>query len=458
MLVVLENIFNWFKKLFGIIPRKSADAQNAQNIYAENYRSTSEPVNLTAIIALKLTNIVIAEAKIEARDKNSEADSSSNINPRIDFLNGSLQNIVGKLNVIVKRVFGIGGVIIKPYIYNGQIYNDILPQTRYFVIEQIGEVVTKAGFISDWIKNDAQANSDEYMRLEYHSLDESGLYTIEHRALKNGQQIPLTDVAEWFEIPEVMQITNVNQMLFAFIKCPVDNREAELNSVDSIYGVPVTFGNDKIIKMIVDIIKEIPDEYKNKKAFIGADDLLFDKNNKLPANGLYKLFRAGGGIDKQAFWEIFSPEIRQTSYFEGINGLLDILEMSVGVSSGLLTGTHTRSATATEIEYGMFDTEILADSMHKNIEISINQLVYAFDVIADAFSLSPASNSDYFVNYDWMSWSERSDTRWKQLLDGFASGAVSLVELRQYLFDENKEQALANMPEQITDIPLAVGE
>ena len=476
MFTILENIVSWFKKLFNITPKKSNGEQADENLYVENYRNMTETINITAVIAVKLCNIIGAESKIEVKPC-EKLGENNRANPRIDFLNASLQRVVDDLNLIIMRTLGIGGIVLKPYIYNGQIYVDILPQNRFFITEQVGKVIIKAGFIADYIKSD----NIEYMRIEYHSLDENinsqgefGLpgesltkgqyiYSIENRAVKNGVEIPLESVPEWAGIAPVMTISGVDRMLFAFVKCPVDNRKTELNAHDSIYGVPITYGQDKLIKYIIDILNEIPDEYKNKKTFIGADELLFSDKNKLPSSGLYKLFRSGGGVDKQSFWEIFSPEIRQTSYFEGVNHLLGLLEKAIGVNRGLLTDLATRDATARAIEQSSFDTEALADAMHKNIETAFGQLVYAFNVLANAFMLGSPSgtkdnltesdtkfgNAEFIIKYDWMNLSERSSDRATQLLNGIAVGAVNAYEYRQYVFDESKEEAMANLPEQL---------
>jgi len=175
--------------------------------------------------------------------------------------------------------------------------------------------------------------------------------------------------------------------------------------------------------------------------------------SRLSIETIYKLFRAGGGIDQKSFWEVFSPEIRQTSYFEGVDYYLGLIEKSIGLNRGILTDLITGNATATEVKYGKFDTEAFADRVHKNIETAFKQLVYAFNVFANAFNLAPSSAVDYDINFDWSNWSEDSTERWNQLVQGQSAGAVNGYELRQYIFDEDKDTAVQNMPEQIANTP-----
>ena len=284
--------------------------------------------------------------------------------------------------------------------------------------------------------------------MEYHSLEPDGTYIIENKAILTGHDSRKVDdwipvelsKTPWKEVPQCASISNVGQMLFAFVKCPADNKKSDL--IGGTYGVPITYGQDKLIRMILDLLNEIPDEYKNKKTFIGADDLLFDKDSRLPESGLYKLFRSGGGIDNKSFWEVFSPEIRHTSYFEGLDYLFGLLEKAVSVNKGMLTDLNVANATATAIKRSTLDTFSTVDAMRKNIEEASERLVYAFGVIADAFDLCPGGSREYTVKFDWnYRLLEDGAETWRQLIEGYNSGAVKLEELRMYLFNEDRKTA-----------------
>ena len=477
---MFTDIINRMKKLLGVNSIKKTDIEQAEELgYVARYEDITE-FNIISIIANKLSNIVCSEADAEVipvgetqtpgAGEIGEGQTPAFGTPfqkgadeRINFLDGCLKRCVPKLHMITAKVFGTGGVILKPYIYNGAIYTDIIPQNRFFVVEQYGEIITKAGFIAD-IYYDVKKKK-RYARIEYHSIDLNKIYRIENKAVVVGEgQTPLPpfnprtssgkgafygrDSGEvrladtpWGDIPACVEISNIDRMLFAFVKCPADNRKNS-SSAGSIYGVPITYGQNKLIKMILDLLNEIPDEYKNKKAFSGADDLLFDKDSRLPESGLYKLFRAGGGIDKQSFWEVFSPEIRHTSYFEGLDYLFSLLEKAISVNKGMLTDLNVSNATATAIKRSTLDTFSTADAMRKNIEEGVKQLVYAFGVIADAFDLCPGSNTGYTVKFDWnYRLLEDGAETWRQLLEGYNVGAVSIDELRMYLFNEDRRTA-----------------
>ena len=461
---MFADVITKLKKLFEIDSAAKSDIEQVREMgYVMKYEDISE-FNIISILAGKLANIVCSEADAEiipvVGSNSRQEQSPCPTDQRIEFLNGGLKNCLSKLHLITARAFGTGGVVLKPYIYNNALYADVIPQDRFFVIERHGEIITKAGFIADYFIDDGKGNigantvrpykkPQKYMRVEYHSLDPDGTYRIQNKAIlitdkdkDNGiTEIALAKIPRWADIPPAVAVSNVDQMLFAFVKCPADNRK-DPGLSGGIYGVPITYGQDKLIKMILDLLNEIPDEYKNKKAFIGADDLLFDKDSRLPESGLYKLFRSGGGIDKQSFWEIFSPEIRCSSYFDGLDYLFGLLEKAVSVNKGMLTDLNVANATATAIKRSTLDTFSTVDAMRKNIEEAVNKLVYAFDVIACAFNLCPPGTKDYKVKFDWnYRLLEESSESWKQLLEGYHAGAVKIEELRMYLFGEDRETA-----------------
>ena len=500
----------WLKKIFGVGAVRKTDIEMAAELgYALRYEDTNE-FNLTSILANKLSNIVCSDVGAEiVSNTNTKTEDGSEYErkyyPMREFLDESFRRCFASLNLIAARAFGIGGVVLKPYIYNGAIYTDIIPQNRFFVIEQHGEVVTKACFIAESVTVNGDDDGDvyrrggppasnavrrdkgekdargyagragarplQYTRLEFHTL-ENGVYTIENKVVaceikankksndseSEGWEVEFSKspfAAQIPQIPQIVKITNVSRMLFGFVKCPVDNKR----DFSSVYGVPVTYGQEKIIKLIVDLLNEIPDEYKNKKSFIGADDLLFDTNDNLPKNGLYRLFKTMGSVDDAPFWEIFSPEIRHTSYFEGLDYLFGLLEKSVCINQGMLTDLDIGNATATAIKRSTLDTFSTVQAMRRNIEAAFDDLLYAFSVITHAFELCDINNGaahDYQVQFDWdYRLIEDTGETWKQMLEAYREGAVELHELRMHIFSEDKKTAKAVLDKQSDTVSVA---
>ena len=456
---LMLSISEWLYKRFGDKINKGENAENAR--HASDYKKTGE-INLTAIVASKLSNVTVMDSTIQvngsqvtSHDDNGQKVAGIAANPRAEFLDECVQRCIKKLKIIVTRIFGIGGVILKPWVYNGNIYTDVIEQDRFYVIEKRGDIITSAGIIAEA----KLINYSTFIRVEEHTLAPDGTYTIAQKALENGTDGPLTSVEEWASIKPVRTISGVEQMLFAFVKCPTDNRR----HVDSVYGVPVTYGSEKLIREIVELLDMFQNEYTRKEAFVGVSSTLLkaDKEGRerLPETGLFKLLNVMGNIDDKPFWRIFSPDIRTQAFIDAISFKLGLLEKAVGVNQGVLTDLVTDAATATAIKRSSFDTFSLVDSMRLNLENALEQLVYAYDVLADAFTLAPMG--EYEVSFDWdYSLLEDTAERWTQLKDGQYMGVVRAEEARMFLFDEDEATALANLPgtdELIEDAPVDDG-
>lgn len=419
---MFQNIKEFFKRLFGIKPRTTDEQQNTNSGYDDAYEDIRN-VNITAWVANKIANIVVSDSDI----------SVAGNNPRAEFLGESLATCTDKLKNIVTRSLAVGGVVLKPYVHNGRLYTDILPQSRFLNVMQSGENITAACFEAEVLVKDDVT----YTRMEYHKL-ENGTYTIEQKALENmTSEITLASVPEWEKINPSITIRGVEQMLFGLVRCPVDNR----GTFNDVYGVPVTFGQERTIREIIELLEMFQKECKNKEAFVGVSELLFDGNDKLPADGIY----VGLNTESNDFFEVFSPDIRTQAYIDTINYKLELLEKAIGVNKGVLTNLDTADATATAIKRSTFDTWTLVDDTRTAVEAGINALVYAFDVFANS-GLAP--HGRYEVKYDWdFSLLEDTAERFNQLRLGLADGVIHGYEARAWITGETEEVAKKNMPD-----------
>lgn len=377
--------------------------------------------NMTAVVANKLASIVCSEAVIGIRAESGAAAP--------EFLDESLARVLRQLKTVCARVFGTGGVVLKPFVQEGQIYTDVLPQSRFYVLEAMGERITKAVFLAESFR----AQGRDYLRAEIHTLDGAGNYVIENRALCNLREVPLAQVGAWAAIEPVVYITGVEQPLFAFLRCPVDGRGA----FGKAYGVPVTYGCEQTMAEISSLYEQMQREFELKKTFIGSDVKLFDDDDELVKSGLYKRFSDSGfGIGDKPFWEVFSPEIRQEAYIAAINFKQAQLERAIGVNKGILTDLDTADATATAIRRSTFDTFNLTDAMRREIELACEGLLYAYGLLGEAFGIGTTDGERWQLVFDWSyGLIEEPAETFAQLMAGFEAGIVKAEEIRQFLFD-----------------------
>lgn len=422
------TIVDWAKRIFGISSLITSNESQKNTTYTTNYEDC-EGVNFTAIFANKLSSFVVSESMVSVIPKNAGPETE-----RIVLLNETLNRLWEKSRKFTARLLGVGGIAIIPYVSSNRIYMDIVAQDRISINKMRGDQVTGATILADFMVKDSR----RYYRWTDYQL-EGKTHIIRNKATFDGGVISLTSIPEWADIPEEIRIENVDRLLFAFIKSPADNRRTH-----DLYGVPITYGCDKIICEIQDTLKQIEQEYALKRSFVGVDSRLFGKDERLPSNGLFR-FLTGSTNDN--LWEIFDPKIRDSAYYNRLDHLLELLEKQVGVSRGILTKPESRGATATEIKAGLYDTYSLVEAVRDVIERGMDDFVYACDILANAYNL--ASAAAYDIRIDWSyALIESSSESFAQYLQAEAVGAIEPAEIRQYLMtDETLEEARVRVDE-----------
>lgn len=364
-------------------------------------------INFTAIFANKLANYTVSDSNIDVI-----GDS-----PRAVLLNEVLKRLKKQLKKAVARDLGTGGVLVIPYVARNKIYFNILSQNRFIINKRIGEDIIDCTVMAEHIVKD----DEHYFRWVDYTLQDGNLY-IKYRATNEDTPINLKSIPEWANI-EDMAITNVEKMLFMYVKSPTDNRH-ENND----YGVPITFGCDKQIEKIKHTLEQIDREFDLKEVFVGADVTMFNGDNALPTNGIYKKINAGD----DNFWELFDPAYRDEPLFRKLTNQCAMLEKQVGTSKGILTDVETSNATATEIKKMLKDTFDLVDDIRDSLEDGINDFINACNILANYYNLSP--QGEYEVLYDWSyDLLEDPASTFNQLLQSHSKGAIKTAELRQFL-------------------------
>lgn len=407
---MLRTVWEYILRIFGVTKTNTTGEQWAENMsFAQQYEATEE-MNFTAIFANKLSTLAISESTADVVGKNS----------RVAFLDENLGQIWSRMKRVISRMLGTGGCVIVPYVRLGKIEFDILSQERLVIHEKQGNHITRATVLADSVK---QGERQYFRWVDYRVIGED-LY-ITNKVTDNWGNDAYLD--QWEEI-EDKAIAGVDRVLIAYFQSPVDNRRFSDD-----YGVPITYGCDSLIQEIFDCFAQIRDEYKLKEVKIFADERMFQKD---PKTGKYrmpsKVFFAAHGKENGDMIEVFSPEIRHSSYYERLQYLFGLLEKCVGTSKGILTVPETRGATATEIKAGLYDTYAMIADIRLAVEKGVRDYLYACNVLANYYELAPMG--EYAVRFDWSyEMIESSSESWGQLKDALELGIKSKVELRQWL-------------------------
>lgn len=411
---IIQYVLNF---LFKTNTQTTAKEINDNSKYAQAYENIDN-INFGAIFSNKLANYTISDSNMNIEGENA----------RVDLLNMTGQSMWKKAKKITSMAFGYGGVILVPYVKGGKIYYNLVPQSRLTIDETDGDLITGATVLAERKVIGGSVNTKVYLRWTNYKIKNNNMVITQQFSDDKGNKIAPPDF--WKDIQEVRTITNVDRVLFGYIKSPINNRKT-----NDKYGVPITYGCDTTILEIRETMKQMVREYELKECFVGADVTMFNGKNALPQNGLFKK------IDSTSddFFEVFDPQFRD--YTTRLQELYKRLEHEVGTSYGILSEVDSQQATATEIKRSMYDTFTICDDMRSNIEKGMEDFFYACNVLANAYNLSP--QGEYELSFEWSySLLEDTQTEWSQMIWANNKGIISNVEIRQWLKpDETLEES-----------------
>ena len=427
------NVFNtiWDYVLSLFSKRElNKTAQHNSKLHKEEYERI-ERINFTSIFANALAKKAVSDSTMTVKD------SAGKDSRRSEWLADGLQKVWSKNKTIVSQALGKGGKVFVPYVQDGQPYVDVIDQSRMAITAMKGDEIIGATLMADISSVDGKV----YYRFADYELN-GNVHTIRNRATTDqGSAVKLEIVPEWAGIIPEIVINGVEHILFGYLKCPTDSREDK-----QIMGVPITFGAEETMRDLHTCLADMRREYNLKKSFVGADDRLFGKDDKMPDNGLFKKFKQAG-LKEGSFWEVFDPAIRDSSYLARFQQLCGLLESSVGVSPGILTEPRTANATATEIRAANAATFAMVDAIRENIETAFRQTAYALDVLAEFYSATPAgAMGDWQIIWDWdMSMMEASTETFNQLSELESRGLILPERLVSWTTGMSIEEAKAEV-------------
>lgn len=410
-----------FRNLFKKKTAESYRESNEEGRWDDEYRESHE-INFAEIFSLRLTNYTLSGSSATCDDEN---------------INVPLQRTIAKWYKWVQMAYGVGRVFLIPYVLEGNIYTDIIPQGRAWTTRRVGDDVVGIGVVAD-IRT---VGKETFTRLTSYDWNaETKEFVIENKAIRtNGSEAPLSIVEEWASIEPYILISDVEKPLFAYVDCPKDNRRT-----DSLQGAPITYGCEETIEQIKKCIRQYQDEFDLKETWLGVDRVMLDKNGQPDNSKLYKTFN---GKSAESLFEIFSPDIRDASFRARLLDLFALLEKQVGTSSGILTPAETANATATQVRRAMYDTFSVVDRMRGAINTAIDDLCYIYTVYMRLISIP--FDAAYAVTKEWgeIMPTDRAE-QFSILLQGHSADAVKTVEIRRFIYpDETQEEAIAAVKE-----------
>lgn len=311
------------------------------------------------------------------------------------------QRFIKNIKTNTEYALGKGGMFFKPFYANGKIKISCIQADKFIPtkFDSTGELLG-AIFIDQITRGE-----EIYTRLEYQELNDTTLIiknkaykTTIHNSKSLGAQILLSQVQEWAKIQEETSIDNVDRLLGGYFKIPI------ANPIDNTSPVGVA-----IFANAIDTLEEIDKqfsrtlwEYEGSELAIDVDETLLKKDqngNDIVPKGKERLYRKLDIGKENDNWNVFSPEIRDTSLFNGLNELLRQCESQCGLAFGTISKIESIEKTATEIKSSKQDYYVTVSDIQGALQTALEDLIYSIDILMSLYGIKHKVGVS--ASFDW---------------------------------------------------------
>lgn len=381
------------EQAFGVVPAVSRTIQDNIGLWYALYvnnppwitpGSCVKPLGLPGAIGRELARYALAEFNVTV----SGGD-------RADFLNERMQIAADSLLRNLELGLCLGGIAFRPYIEQGKLYVDANSATVFSPIEFDGS----GRAISGVFKENTSVKNQKYTRLEYHGFEQldngHSVYVIRNKAYKGdagGTEIALSEIPVWADLQPEIIIEGIEQPLFAYFRNPSSNDIEP----ESLVGVSVYGGDPNI-----GLLQQADEQWERLWwEFQSGERKIFTDGNAVKANQFAdRLFEHGNFTSDGNLFDPFSPEFRNEPIYRGFQNILQRIEYNVGLAFGTISEPQSVEKTATEILATKNRQRITVGAIQKELETTLNGLLYAMNVYCDLYDLAP--KGEYEATYNW---------------------------------------------------------
>ncbi len=401
------------------------------------------PIGLPVAIAGEVARLVTLELKTECKGSR-----------RAEFINSEYQKIIDRIRIPVEYGCAKGGLIFKPYPTATGVNVQTIQADCFFPIafDSSGNI-SYCAFLEQFRKG-----NKIYSRIELHELKKD-ILTIKNRVFLStndfslGSEININMVDRWAELVPEVSFTNVDKLPFGYFKVPLANAADS----DSPLGVSVFSRAVELIKEADKRYSQINWEYESKETAVHIAQSLLKLNPQTQQyeypegkERLYREFEYNVGAADKPLLDVFSPEIRDQSYYNGMNNQLRLIEFNCGLAYGTLSDPNNVDKTAEEIKTSKQRSYQTVSDTQAALQKALEDVVYGIDFYASVYELAPMG--DYTLSFTWDDSIVRDidaiiDKNTKLTGAGLRSKLSAIMEIDKCTEEEAKEELKRIMEE-----------
>lgn len=358
-------------------------------------------------------------------------------NERAEYLQGIADELIDLLPNAVERAEMLGGMMIR---YNGTSWDFAYP-TDFKVTSASNGRIDGCVFSERIEQGDAL-----YTRLEYHRFD-GDEYVITHTAYKGkannkeiGNEIKLTDIAEWADIEPESRIKGIKSPLFGYYRVSGVNHI----DTDSPLGVSVFANAIEELKALDVSISRKNEEIEDSKhiTFVGLSMVKAAGANGVSLPRFVKGIGIGVGDDDISQIKEHVPTVLTDERIRDINFNLSMLGIKCGFSAGTFCLDGKNGVmTATQVEADDRDTLMTVKNDRDALKVALSAALEGASQLATIMGTVTDGEVEYNYNFGDITYNYEEDREhWiSYVRDGWIPVWKYLVKFEGMTEDEAKE-------------------
>lgn len=367
-----------------------------------------------------------------------------------DYINEIYHEVIKNLGQYLEFAVGKGGMILKPYIQGDEIIVSCIQADSFFPIRYNADTISTCAFLEQF-----REGKEIFTRVEIWDFDGSQLEII-NKAYKStqenrlGNEIELASVEQWADINPSATF-DCDRMPLGYFRTPL------ANTVDnsSPLGISIFHRGIQDIARADRMLSEIDWEYKSKESAIHISDSLLKTNDAgqkvYPEGGkrLYRVLDYFTGATDKPLLETFSPDIRDTALFNGLNSIYKAIELKCYLSYGVLSDPNNTDKTAEEIKMSKQRSFTIVSRCQETLETCLMDMLNGIKFWGNLIGRVPLIDLD--VSFSWGDSVLTDKDKDRQIMLQEVSGGIRTKE--SYLMEVyglTEEEAKAIIPPSMT--------
>lgn len=400
------------------------------------------PLGLPKAIAKEFAQVVFSELSV-----------TFDGGPRAEYLQAQIERFLANAHTGLELGIALGGLALKPYVSGKDIFIDATGATGFTPLRfDDGGICVSGVFRSNPIKYDRRY----FVKLEYHDFRD-GLYTIRNKVFSSDSkgvcstEVSLDTVPDWADLAPEVTIQNVERPLFGYFTPPAYNNVDASSDI----GLSIYAGaTEDLIQQADDQWAQFRYEFKSSERKIIATAeavggvLPGGKPNPLATDRLFVAMP----YDSAEFFHEFSPDLRHTGFYDGLQAILRRIEFNVGLAYGDLSDPTTVEKTATEVVSAKNRKYNTVRGLETRFKEALESAIYGANVYATLFKLAPQGEYEAYIDFDDSVLTDNDALRERDRQD-VRDGLMQKYEYRMKWYNEDEETAKAMVAEMATATP-----